>query len=331
MNRTEHRFEQIEQYLRGQMPAGEAAAFEAEMTADPDLAALVQQQRLERQGLELLVERDLFARMQSWDRETVLSQAATQPHVAKVRPITVLFRAAAIAAVFMAAIFGWWLLRDSQSGATESTPTVVETKPKNKTKKPIIRKPLPSKPRGQEDGPYKSEEKETGVAGTEPSRQQEKPAPVEEIPTAESIDYAALAGEFYRERDFIPPKGSKGASGSSSYSQALENYQDGQYGNVITQLKPILSAGPDALLRQELLGHTYYKNRQYDAAIEQFRGIMATRKQPYAKRAEWALALTLLQQMPTKKPFFDRVMSGILADPGHPFYNQAKALQEKVY
>lgn len=331
MNRTEHRFEQIEQYLRGQMPAGEAAAFEAEMTVDPDLAALVQQQRLERQGLELLVERDLFARMQSWDRETALLQVAKEPRPTTVRPITVLFRAVAIAAVFMAAVFGWWLLRDAQTGTTETTPTVVETKPKNKTKKPVIRKPVPSKPGTQEDGPYKPEENETGVAGVEPAKQPEDPAPLEEIPPAESVDYAALASEFYRERDFIPPKGSKGASGSSAYSQALENYQGGQYGNVITQLKPILSLGPDALLRQELLGHTYYKNRQYDAAIEQFREIIATRKQPYAKRAEWALALTLLQQMPTKKPFFDRVMSGILADPGHPFYNQAKTLREKVY
>lgn len=312
------------------MPAAEAAAFEAEMTADPDLAALVQQHRLERQGLELLVERDLFAQMQAWDRETTLLQA-TQPQRAVVRPIVILFRAAAIAAVFITAFFGWWLLRDTKPGATDTTPTVVETKPKDKTKKPIIRKPTPSKPGVREDAPYLPEEKQTGVAETEQPKQTEQPAPLEEIPAGESVDYAALAGEFYRERDFIPPKGSKGASGSTSYSQALESYQDGRYGNVITQLKPILNMGPDALLRQELLGHTYYKNRQFDAAYEQFRDIAATRKQPFAQRAEWAMALSLLQQMPTKKPLFDRVISGILADPGHPFYSWAKSLREKVY
>jgi hypothetical protein len=84
------------------------------------------------------------------------------------------------------------------------------------------------------------------------------------------------------------------------------------------------------MLRKELLGHTYYKNRQYDAAYEQFRDIAASRKQPYAQRAEWAMALSLLQQMPAKKPLFDRVLSGILGDPGHPFYSQAKALEAKI-
>ena len=43
-----------------------------------------------------------------------------------------------------------------------------------------------------------------------------------------------------------------------------------------------------------------------------------------------AMALSLLQQMPVKKPLLDRVLSGILADPGHPFYNQAKALEAKI-
>lgn len=329
MSRAEHRFEQIEQYLRGQMPAGEAAAFEAEINADPDLAEQVQQHRLERQGLELLVERDLFAQMQAWDREITLQQTM-QPKRAVVRPINILFRAAAIAAVFVTAFFGWWLLRDSGSGASETTPTVVQTEPKNKTKNPVISKPKPAKPAGPQNAPFKKNETETGVAVQEPARKPETPAPLEEMPQNETVDYAALAGEYYRERDFIPPVGSKSGSGSASYDQALDSYRNGQYGNVITQLKPILNLGPDALSRQELLGHTYYKNRQFDAAYEQFRDIAASRKQPYAQRAEWAMALTLLQQMPAKKPLLDRVLATILADPGHPFYSRAKALEAKI-
>lgn len=329
MTRAEQRFEQIEQYLRRQMSPDEAAAFEAEMAADSDLAELVQQHRLERQGLELLVERDLLAKMQAWDRETALLQSVTPPRRTGASPLKVLFRAAAIAAVFVTAFFGWWLLRDSGPGSVAETPPVAETPAKDKKKSPVIRKPAPAKPGAPKTAPYKEAEPEDKMAGQEQPRQPETPAPIEEIPqNAGTVDYAALAGDFYRERDFIPPKGSKGG-GSASYNQALDNYRDGRLGNVITQLKPKLAEGADALLQQELLAHTYYKNGQFDAAFEEFRAIAATRKQPYAQRAEWAMALTLLHQMPAKKALFDRVLSGILADPGHPFYGQAKALKNR--
>ncbi|MCK6693249.1 MAG: hypothetical protein L6Q97_14280 [Thermoanaerobaculia bacterium] len=329
MTRAEQRFEQIEQYLRRQMSPEEAAAFEAEMAADADLAELVQQHRLERQGLELLVERDLLAQMQAWDRETALLQSVAPPRRTGASPLKVLFRAAAIAAVFVTAFFGWWLLRDSGSGSVPETTPVAEAPAKDKKKSPVIRKPAPAKPSAPKTAPYKETETEDGLAGQEQPRQAETPAPIEEIPeTATAVDYAALAGEFYRERDFIPPKGSKGG-GSASYNQALDNYRDGRLGNVITQLKPEMNQGADALLRRELLGHTYYKNGQFEAAFEEFRALAATRQQPYAQRAEWAMALTLLHQMPAKKALLDRVLAGILADPGHPFYSQAKALKNR--
>lgn len=330
MTRAEQRFEQIEQYLRRQMSPEAAAAFEADMAADPDLAELVQQHRLERQGLELLVERDLLAKMQSWDRETALLQTVTSPRRAGASPLKVLFRAAAIAAVFVTAFFGWWLLRDSGSGNLDETPPIAETPAKDKKKNPVIRKPAPVKPSAPKTAPYKEAEPDDEMAAQEQSRQPERPAPIEEIPeSAGAVDYAALAGDFYRERDFIPPKGSKGG-GSASYNQALDNYRDGRLGNVITQLKPSLSQGNDALLRRELLGHTYYKNGQFDAAFEEFRALAAAGQQPYAQRAEWAMALTLLHQLPAKKALFDRVLGSILADSGHPFYGQAKALQARL-
>lgn len=332
MNRAEQRFEQIEQYLRRQMSPEAAAAFEAEMAADPGLAEQVQQHRLERQGLELLVERDLLAQMQAWDRETALLQSAAPPRRASgPSPLRVLFRAAAIAAVFVTAFFGWWLLRDSGAGDATDAPPVAEAPAKDKKKSPAIRKPAPAKPGALKTGPQREETVQDEMAAQEERpRQTETPAPIDELPpSAASADYAALAGEFYRENDFIPPKGSKGGGTSSSYNQALDSYRDGRLGNVITQLKPGLDQGADALQRRELLAHTYYKNGQYDAASEEFRAIIATRKSPYAQRAEWALVLTLLHQMPAKKPLLDRVLGNITANPGHPFYGQAQALKAR--
>ena len=88
------------------MTAAETATFEAELARDAELAALVQQHRLERQGLELLVERELFTKMNAWDRETELFQKA-QPRRDVLRPMTWVMR---VAAVLVLAAFGYWMV-----------------------------------------------------------------------------------------------------------------------------------------------------------------------------------------------------------------------------
>ncbi len=151
---------------------------------------------------------------------------------------------------------------------------------------------------------------------------------MEELPETE--DYAALADEFYQERAFLPPSNSRSTGGANSLDRARKNFQDGKYTDVITQLDPSKTSGTDALQQKELLAHALYKNRQWEQAATAFREIIASRKQPCAQRAEWALALTLLHQMPAKKPLFDRVLKDINDNPQHLFFLQARALREKL-
>ncbi|MCC6462559.1 MAG: hypothetical protein IT260_18975 [Saprospiraceae bacterium] len=328
MNTAEQRFDQIEQYLRGLLSREEAAAFEATMAADPDLAALVQQHRLERQGLELLVERDLLAQMRAWDRESAQQAPATATRRAILRPITVLWR---VAAVLSLALLGWWLLRDQSLSSPEAIPTVVDTKPEIRSKAPSVRKPAPARPKTSSPSttpaPDTDEEPSDDIA--------EQPSPAAAPETQPSLapsgpDYAALGDEFYRDRDFQPAQVGKGDAGNSSYNQALDSYKNGKFGDAITKLRPQLNAGPETIQRKELMAHSLYKSGQFDAAIPYFREIMSSGQSPYAERAEWALALSLLQQMPAKKPLFDRVLAGILANPRHAFYRQAQSLQNRL-
>lgn len=312
------------------MSPPEVAAFEAEMAADPALAELVRRHRLERQGLELLIERDLFAQMQAWDREAAMHQptTTTAPRRGIIRPMAVLWR---VAAVLTVALLGWWLLRESPTQAPEAAPKVVETKPEIRSKAPTVRKhQAPYKPTTTPANPNRTEEEtETAIAERTPSV---PPTTVEtpaDLPPATGPDYAALSDEFYRDRDFVPPGGAKGGYDTPSTGQALDSYQKGKFDDVISNLKPLSNIGPDAVQRKELIGLSYYKNGQWDAAIPYFREVISSGKQPYAQRAEWAMALTLLKQMPAKKPLFDRVMAGILANPQHAFYSRAKALQER--
>ncbi len=295
------------------MTPAERSAFETEMASDPELEALVYQHRLERIGLELLVERDLRAKMQAWDRETELFQQI-RPSRARVRPLVWALRAAA---VVTALAVGYWLLHDDT--AQPATPEVVQTpsKPKAKTA-PTWRKPAPQR---------------TPPADSPANIAQEAlpPAPIEEMaPAGTPIDYAAVADDFFRESDFVLPQGSKG--GSIAYWEALKNLQEGRLKEVTDAIKPERAplASSETLLQQELLAVAYYKSQRYADAEMAFRHIAASGKQPYVQRAEWGVVLTLLKQMPQRLAALDSALDVILRQPEHLFHEKAQQLRQRL-
>lgn len=324
MNTAEQYFEQIERYLQGKLPEADARALEAYMDTDPDFAALVQQHRLERQGLELLVERELLGKMQQWDRETEIFQQTTQPSGAVVRPMRWIMRAAAI---LLIAFGTYWILEQYDPASPETNAPITSVKPEIKPRVPTVRRSKPTPPRQADPAP--GDQPTSDIAQQDPIPS--NPAPIEEMTGANAPDYAALADDFFRERDFLPPKGSKGGqAGSAAYNQALDNFQDGKYNDVVSKLKPTLGGGTDAIQQKELLALSQYKTKQYDSAVANFRDIAASGQQPYAQRAEWGMALALLNQMPTKKPLFDRVMANILNNQQHLYYEKAKSLEDRL-
>lgn len=293
------------------MPPDERRAFEAEMAQDAELDALVRQHRVERIGLELLVEQDLRAKMRAWDRETELLQQL-QPKRARIRPLTWALRAAAVVA---ALAVGYWLLRDRLTEAP-APPDIVQTQPKPKKQPPAWRKPA----------------RQPGAAPERDLAQNElPPAPIEEMqPDGPAIDYAAIADDFFAERDFLPPRGAKG--GSKTYLEGLKNLQEGRYQDVTNALKPELTPAPttDDVQQQELLAVAYYKNGQYADAEMAFRRIAVSRMQPYAQRAEWGVVLAILKQMPQRQSALDSALDVILRQPEHLFYAKAQQLRERL-
>ncbi|MFN0014381.1 MAG: hypothetical protein ACKVU2_07515 [Saprospiraceae bacterium] len=310
-----NRFDQIERYLQGRMPEEELRAFEAELAADPELAALARQHRVERYGLELLVEHDLLAKMQVWDRETELF-AQVQPQRTKIRPMTWMLR---IAAVLALAALGYWLLRDDSAASTEPPAPIVRTKPVIKPRVPTVRKrPQPAAPYHEENIP---EEPTEEIAEQQP--EEPTPAPIEEMGTID-IDYAALADEYFRERDFVAPKGTKSGE---TYNETLKNFQDGKYNEIVSQTTP---GGTEGVEQKELLALALYKSRRFADAATTFREIIASGKQPNTQRAQWGLTLTLLKELPKQKGTFYRALAEILRDPDHLFYTKAKRLEGNI-
>jgi hypothetical protein len=365
MPNDQRRFDKIEKYLRGKLRPEEAAAFETEVANDPELAALVQQHRLERQGVELLVEQDLLAKMRRWelDAPPVDMEAAglvrprpqappsppdgaapkKEPWFPPFPALQVLYRrvpvAARLAAVLLTAVLGWWLLRDSATTTNVPTsPGPVAKTETPKTQPPATRPTQPTRPYTRKPGGTAAQpSREPARPGAEkPERPAVTPPtqrpPAQQPATAPPPDYAALANEYYRENDFIRPQTGGGGGGlaNSLYDRALKDFSGGRYQDVVRKLRPAMEIGPNKLKAKELVAHSLYRNRQYDAAIPYFRQLAASGQAPYAERAEWALALTLLHRQPAKRTLLNQVLNDITADPGHEFYRQAAGLKQKL-
>ena len=308
-------FFKIDDYLRDRLSAADRTAFEADMAADAALAALVHRQKQENQALEVLAERDLRTRMNTWERQM---PATLAPTGGRYRLGWVKWAAAAL--VVLAA--GWWITERSTTRVEVPVavqPSTPETDPKTQ--------PGPKQQPGTPQRRPETQQPQDRVADA-PARPVTPPKTTPP-PAKKTLDYAALADEFYRERDFFPPGQSTG-TGAAGYDRAVQDFKKGKYADLLPQLRPGGKLDSKDLKVKELLAHSLLKSRQYDAAVNAFREIVNSRRQPYADRAEWALALVYLRQMPAKAAVLDKALERIAARPGHAFYAQARALQARL-
>lgn len=313
MIRDEQLFDKIEAYLRGKMPPSEAAAFEADMASDPELAAQVQVHRIERQGQEWLVERDLLAKMNTWERDLA---PQTPMRVTFVRR----WWAIGVAAMLVAGIFGWWLLRPQTD---IGGPSPIANAPKTA---PRVMTPTKKTPRPAQQAPS-SRTKEEGGAMAETAQQ--KPLPTAPTNPTATIDYSALADTYYREADFMQQQSGSPAD-PSGYGEALDSYNSGKYSDVEKLLKPLQKNDRNALKNKELLAHSLYQRGRYTEATAYFRQLAGAKDKVLAERAEWALALSLLHRMPAEKTALSSILNRIVAKQGHAYYSNAVELKKRL-
>lgn len=101
--------ERIENYLAGELPAGERAAFEQELQSNDELRQALELYRIGEQAIELEVENNLRRELQKWAAEDAAGQVVERQTGARIVSMrTNWVRWAAAAAVFAGAIFFVW-------------------------------------------------------------------------------------------------------------------------------------------------------------------------------------------------------------------------------
>lgn len=307
MKRTEAQFDKIERYLRGEMPPAEVADFERAIANDPDLEMEVDMQRLEQDTMEVLLEDKLRANLKSWQQ--------TPPPSPQPPPTSNRRWWLWASLILLIGITTWFVLPKNKKENTPGTPEQVAPDPRDTANKPPVA---------------------TKDTITLP---QENIAPQEDTPnrnnTSRRGELLAMATEAYSLPLDLQPGNLKSDNPQalSPLDAGIEAFEAKKYRKTIQELKDLTPAiGEDYYDRaQELLGHSYYLNKQYRNAAQIFEK-MANDQEYYSVRqyGEWYLTLSLLPDYEKNKTRVDTLLSKMATTDGHNYKKQAADLQQKL-
>jgi hypothetical protein len=306
MNRDEAQFDKVERYLRGELSEEENLAMEKAIAEDPDLAEELEFQQLELDAMEVMLENKLRSKMESW------KQSPTAPPAAAKRwfPFWVwgALTLGGVALLFW--VFPWFT--PPQPAPSPAPPVTPPTE-------------VPNENPGTQDGPPIADGKK---GQTDPIKK------AIQIPKIDKEALALAAVTYDLPEDLKGTLKSPEEETKSPLDPGLLAFSAKDYRNAILAFNKIeRSVGADIYLRaQELLGHAYFLNKQYQQAARTF-SVLAQNQDYNTLRqdAEWYLILALLPNYSKNRGQIEQRLAPIL-DPAnyHNHQKQAEDLQKAL-
>ncbi len=311
MDREEELFYRIENYLRAKMSEEDRKAFEAEMAADAQLVEAVNLQRFEHTSMEVLLEKDLTAKMAKWGQETRPPATGAKSRYPRLGIIL-------IAVALLVGLFFLW--KSTRSPERDSLMEEQE-------------EAIP--PATEELPPTKVELDTTRAIATEET--EEKPPVTKKIvvpddPPKErkrSLSSQALAVALYEERtpshlqsSSTMRSGSPDQNEASALIRGIELFEEALYQEAINTLEQIDSVQEKQAFRaaEEYLAHAYFQAKEFDKAAVFFRNIRDNSRIIVRERAEGYLMLSLLANYDLHQLEVDQLLQSMTQDEYHEFH-----------
>ncbi len=330
-------YDKIEAYLREDLSAADKKAFDAEIASNPQLAEQVEMHRFEWDGMEVILENDLRAKMAQWQEEG--KQASFTPSVseAKNRIIPIekgkttvrrLYYGLAIAAslTLLLGVLLWVF--------TKPTPASDVVK-NDASKDTIARLPLPTPmPKSdKENTPIVQMDKKPFETPAIPPKL-ENPTPIvpnNETNRVDETTLIAFAEDAYKEDvpDYESINTSRGGNNTSVLDEAGKAYDSKDFTKVISLLKNTLALDEN-YSALELLAHSYFQQKQYKLALPLFKDLLRLSGKRTHDKSEWYLLLCYLTNYSHYKSEFNVLSQKISANTEHDYTAQTKTLLSKM-
>lgn len=306
MKRDEAQFDKVERYLRGELSEEENLALEKAIAEDPDLAEELEFQQLELDAMELILEEKLRGQMANWKQSPPPAPAIAGTK----RKAWWWWPTLALVAISLLVWFNWPI------GPELSTPdTDHQEDPDNRTPPPNAPNITPAPPR-----PPIANKDELRI----------------KIPKIDREGASLAMATYELPEDLNGTLKSPEEGTTSPLDPGLKAFLAKDYGTAIAEFNKIsASVGEEVYLRsQELLGHAYFKSKQYTKAAQVFSVLAQNQNQEFntlRQDAEWYLILALLPNYSTNRERIEQLLIPILKPENyHNHQKQAEDLQQNI-
>lgn len=287
--------DQIQAYLRNQLPPTEREQLEKTLLDDPEIAEQVALQRAEAAAAELLIAAETRELFLQWQAKKTLPRP-----VFRGGPLRwAIGGAAGLLLVFVA----WQMLRPAAH-------------------EPLPGRPAPAQPPSELPAPQAAAPAAQPPVATAPPKPK---APAKSRPQ----NYPALAQQHLP--DPLPSNFRQPAAADSTasiFQTAQRAYGAGDYQQTLNLL-----AQTDVAQQQSaafLAAHALFQLGRFGAAAEQFERLIAQNSRQFRFRSEWGLLMCRLADRPRSEKVFQKQWKEMLAQPEHPYFQQAKALRKAL-
>ncbi len=308
MNNDEAQFDKIERYLRGELSEEENLAMQKAIAEDPDLAQELEFQQLELDAMDLILEEKLRNQMANWKQ----SPPPAPPSAGTQRKTWWWWPTLTLVAISLLVWFNW---------------------PFNQEQEPPTR-----------DADHQEDPNDRIPPTREPNETPENPRPPIanddklriKIPEIDRAGASLAMATYELPEDLNGTLKSPEEGITSPLDPGLKAFLAKDYGAAIAEFNKIsASVGEEVYLRsQELLGHAYFKSKQYPRAAQVFSVLAQNQNQDFSilrQDAEWYLILSLLPNYSTNRERIEQLLIPILKPENyHSHQKQAEDLQQKI-
>jgi len=288
-------YDQIEAFLNGQLAGDARESMLKALAEDPELARELELRRLEFEVSESLIAQRIRDQLRG------LRSPESPPPVPGRKFRRLLYWIAAMLSI--AAIGVYW----RQTHTIPTAPNPVQAPGHTPPVQPDV--PASSGPQANQDG-TKSERKNT------PENKAAR-------------RHLALATGLYRRPDLETLRSAAPAA-NDACDLALAAWEKQDYAAVIAALQNFSDKDPKWMRALTLRAHAQFNLKRFAAASQSFSTIAESKIMPWSEEADWYALLAMLADGKADTAAFLAQLNGVLADPGHPYFEQAKALKGRL-
>lgn len=306
MEWNEQIWQKIEDYLKGKLPSDEASGFEADIRNNPELAEMVDLYKLQEDGIELLVEKDLKEKLNQWETAPPETPPGSSGFFFRWWILGVLLLCGLVLVVWM-----WPGTEGDNLAAPDGTEAEFqqEESPSNASDIP--------------DETVDPSDSEEDNSSDQPNREDE----TIEKQTPPATDYGPIAMANYEPPGFLRQVRGDKSIPKNDLDQAIAAFQEKDFGGCIRILAPKL--GNITKQEKQTLAHAYFASGQYDRASSLF-GELKEEETFNPDEPEWYLLLSLAANYEKNKTEVDSMISKISREKEHGFYSNAIDLKSQL-